>query len=92
MGVPAFATAKNLISASGAFDPATQGTLSTTILIHYFPATRGQDSGLVSPNTPAGLAALGPVATAAEKAGIQVVYKNTAIPFSAFLPPALPSG
>ena len=84
VGVPAFATAKNLISASGAFDPATQGTLSTTILIHYFQQQGVKTLALFSHNTPAGLAALGPVATAAEKAGIQVVYKNTAIPFSAF--------
>ena len=84
VGVPAFATAKNLISASGAFDPATQGTLSTTILIHYFQQQGVKTLALFSHNTPAGLAALGPVVTAAEKAGIQVVYKNTAIPFSAF--------
>ena len=83
-GVPAFATSQNLISAAGAFDPATKGTLTTPIIVRYLQQSGVKTLALFSHNTPSGLANLGPIAADAKKVGISVVYENTAIPFSAF--------
>ena len=81
---PSFATAKNLFSAGGAWDPNTGGSLTSAVIAKFLQQSSVKTMAMLAEPTPASEGFAHAVDASAAKDGVKVVYENDAIGFASF--------